>query len=129
MRSKSGAIDPSIGGPSQEASRVWSALAAIASNGPRTPGTRPAQGEVHQLAAAAQNGDMDGLGKAVGSGLGGLGSSIGGLFDSIGRAIGRAIGGAFQGAATAALSTGPLILIVGAALVFFAVVFLWRALR
>jgi len=125
MRSKSGAIDPSIGGPSQEASRVWSALAAIASNGPRTPGTRPAQGEVHQLAAAAQNGDMDGLGKAVGSGLGGLGSSIGGLFDSVGRAI----GGAVQGAATAALSTGPLILIVGAALVFFAVVFLWRALR
>jgi len=125
MRSKSGAIDPSIGGPSQEASRVWSALAAIASNGPRTPGTRPAQGEVHQLAAAAQNGDMDGLGKAVGSGLGGLGSSIGGLFDSVGRAI----GGAVQGAATAALSTGPLILIVGAALVFFAAVFLWRALR
>ena len=68
---------------------------------------------------------MDGLGKAVGSGLGGLGSSIGGLFDSVGRAI----GGAVQGAATAALSTGPLILIVGAALVFFAVVFLWRALR
>ena len=125
MRSKSGAIDPSIGGPSQEASRVWSALAAIASNGPRTPGTRPAQGDVHHLAAAAQNGDMDGLGKAVGSGLGGLGSSIGGLFDSVGRAI----GGAVQGAATAALSTGPLILIVGAALVFFAAVFLWRALR
>jgi len=125
MRSKSGAIDPSIGGPSQEASRVWSALAARASNGPRTPGARPAQGEVHQLAAAAQNGDMDGLGKAVGSGLGGLGSSIGGLFDSVGRAI----GGAVQGAASAALSTGPIILVVGAALVFFAVVFLWRALR
>jgi hypothetical protein len=58
-------------------------------------------------------------------GAGRLGSSIGGLFDSVGRAI----GGAFQGAATAALSTGPLILIVGAALAFFAVVFLWRALR
>jgi hypothetical protein len=81
--------------------------------------------EMHQLAAAAQNGDMDGLGKAVGSGLGGIGSSIGGLFDSVGRAI----GGAIHGAATAALSTGPIILVVGAALVFFAVVFLWRALR
>ena len=92
----------------------------------RRPRSRPpAQGDVHQLAAAAQNGDLDGLGKAVGSGLGGLGSSIGGLFDSVGRAI----GGAFQGAATAALSTGPIILVVGAALVFFAVVFLWRALR
>jgi hypothetical protein len=96
-----------------------------ARHGTRKPGARPAQGDVQQLAAAAQNGDIDGLGKAVRSGLGGLGSSIGGLFDSVGRAI----GGAFQGAATAALSTGPLILIVGAALVFFAVVFLWRAPR
>jgi hypothetical protein len=68
---------------------------------------------------------VDGLGKAVGSGLGGLSSSIGGLFDSVGRAI----GGAVHGAAEAALSTRPLILVGGAVLVFFAVVFLWRALR
>jgi hypothetical protein len=68
---------------------------------------------------------MDGLGKAVGSGLGGLGSSIGGLFDSVGRAI----GGAVHEAAEAALSTGPLILVGAAVLVFFVVVFLVRALR
>jgi hypothetical protein len=77
------------------------------------------------LAAAAQNGAMGGLGKAVGSGLGGVGSSIGGLFDSFGRAV----GGLVHGAATAALSTGPFILVGGAALVLFVVVFLWRSLR
>jgi hypothetical protein len=68
---------------------------------------------------------MDGLGKAVGSGLGGVGSSIGGLYGSFGRAI----GGLVNGAATAALNTGPFVLVVGAALVLFAVVFLFRSLR
>ena len=77
------------------------------------------------LAAAAQNGGMDGLGKAVGSGLGGVGSSIGGLFDSLGRAV----SGLFSGAAAAVLNTGPVVLVVGAALVLFAIVFLLRSLR
>ena len=77
------------------------------------------------LAAAAQNADMDGLGKAVGSGLGGVGSSIGGLFDSLGRAV----SGLFSGAAAAVLNTGPVVLVVGAAIVLFAVAFLWRSLR
>jgi len=81
--------------------------------------------EVNRLAAAAQNGGMDGLGEAVGSGLGGVGSSIGGLFDSIGRAI----GGLVSGVATAALGNGPLVLVAAAALVLFAAAFLWRALR
>jgi hypothetical protein len=78
-----------------------------------------------RVAAAAQNGLMDGLGNAVGSGLGGVGSSIGGLFNSFGRAI----GGLVDGAATAALSTGPVVLVAGAVLVLFAAVFLWRSLR
>jgi hypothetical protein len=90
---------------------------------------RPQRPSIHPptrgLAGGAQNGDMDGLGKAVGSGLGGVGSSIGGLFDSIGRAV----GGLVNGAATAALSAGPFVLVVGAALVLFVVVFLLRALR
>jgi hypothetical protein len=68
---------------------------------------------------------MDGLGKAVGSGLGGVGSSIGGLSDSFGRAV----SGLVNGATTAALSTGPIILVVGSAIVLFAVVFLLRSLR
>jgi hypothetical protein len=68
---------------------------------------------------------MDGLGKAVGSGLGGVGSSIGGLSDSFGRAV----SGLVNGATTAALSTGPIILVAGAAIVLFAVVFLFRSLR
>jgi hypothetical protein len=68
---------------------------------------------------------MGDLGHAVGSGLGGVSSSIGGLFGSVGRAI----GGAINGAAAAALSTGPFIVIGGAAIVLFAVIFLWRALR
>ena len=77
------------------------------------------------LAAAAQNGGMDGLGKAVGSGLGVVGSSIGGLFDSFGRAVSGLVGGA----AAAVLNTGPFVLVVGAAIVLFAVAFLWRSLR
>jgi hypothetical protein len=77
------------------------------------------------LAAAAQNCDMDTLGKAVGSGLGGVGSSIGGLFDSFGRAV----SGIFGGAVAAVLNTGPVVLVVAAAIMLFAVVFLWRSLR
>ena len=68
---------------------------------------------------------MDGLGEAVGSGLGGVGSAIGSLFDSFGRAI----GGLFAGAASAALGSGPLVFVAAAVLVLFAVLFLWRALR
>ena len=67
---------------------------------------------------------MDQLGRAVGSGLGGVGSSIGGLFDSFGRAV----GGIFSGVATAVLSAGPFVLVGAAAIVLFAVLFLWRAL-
>jgi cobyrinic acid a,c-diamide synthase len=68
---------------------------------------------------------MDGLGKAVGSGLGGVGSSIGGLYDSFGRAV----SGLVSGATTAALSNGPLILVVGAAIVLVAALLLVRSLR
>jgi len=68
---------------------------------------------------------MDQLGRAVGSGLGGVGSSIGGLFDSFGRAVSGLVGGA----AAAVLNTGPFVLVVGAAIVLFAVAFLWRSLR
>ncbi|MDR3472823.1 MAG: hypothetical protein P4M09_14250 [Devosia sp.] len=75
--------------------------------------------------AAAQNADLDGLGKAVGSGLGEVGASIGGLSDSFGRAV----SGLVNGATTAALSTGPIILVVGAAIVLVAAAFLLRSLR
>jgi hypothetical protein len=68
---------------------------------------------------------MDGLGRAVGSGLGGVGSSIGVLSDSFGRAV----SGLVNGATSAALGTGPIILVVGAAIVLLAVVFLLRSLR
>jgi hypothetical protein len=68
---------------------------------------------------------MDGLGETVGSGLGGVGSAIGGLFESFGRAI----GGLVTGAASAALGSGPLVLVAAAALVLVAALFLWRALR
>jgi hypothetical protein len=84
------------------------------------------------FAAAAQTGDVDGLGKAVGPGLGGVGpglggvgSSTGGLYDSFGTAV----SGLVNGAATAALSSGPIILVVGAAIALFAAVFLLRSMR
>lgn len=94
----------------------------VSPRGSPNPGVPASDGS---LAAAMQNGDMGGLGEAVGSGLGGIGSSIGGLLDSFGRAVGGALGGAMN----AALSMGPFGLVVGGLLVLFAVVFLLRALR
>jgi hypothetical protein len=68
---------------------------------------------------------MNGLGDAVGSGLGNLGSSIGGLFDSFGRAIGGLVGGA----TASVFGIAPPLLVVGAAILLFAAFFAWRALR
>ena len=61
----------------------------------------------------------------MGSGLGGVGSSIGGLYDSFGMAV----SGLVNGAMTAALSTGPVVLVVGAAIVLAVAVVLLRSLR
>lgn len=54
-----------------------------------------------------------------------IGSAIGGMFGSIGRAIGGAVGDAVN----AVSSVGPVVLVAGAVLILFAVVFLWRQVR
>ncbi len=68
---------------------------------------------------------MGEYGSAVGSTIGGMGSAIGGAFGGMGAWMGSLITGATQSASTVT----PVVLVAGAALVLFAILFLRRAIR